>query len=50
MTSRGFLLLLIMWGLIVRTTIRLTTTFLAHHKIAAASPKEHGERTPHVVC
>jgi hypothetical protein len=35
--------------LIVRTTIQLTTTFLAHHKIAPVSTKEHGESTPNVV-
>lgn len=47
--SSSVILLLAMWSLIDRTTIRLTTTFLAHHKMAAASSKEHGERTPHVV-
>jgi len=31
------------------TTQILTATFLAHHKIAPLSSKEHGESTPYVV-
>jgi hypothetical protein len=27
----------------------LTATFLAHHKIAPSSSKEHGESTPYVI-
>ena len=31
------------------TTTILTVTFLAHHKIAPSSSKEHGESTPYVI-
>ena len=31
------------------TTQILTVTFLAHHKIASPSSKEHGESTPYVI-
>jgi len=31
------------------TTTILTATFLAHHKIAPPSSKEHGESTPYVI-